>query len=105
MQKSFPKKLKIIESRVQDTGIIIAKKYYVEHEGTITINDSENEIRIESENGLTSVISRDNGLSDEYREDLNERMGKIEKTKKILKKSALPATKTAMKAATAATVL
>ena len=100
--RSYPKKLKIIESHAEK---FIVKKYYIEHEGTITINDSEIEIRIESENGPTSVLSRKNGLSDEYREDLNERMGKIEKTKQILKKNALPATKTAMKAATAATVL
>ena len=84
-QGKFPKKLKVISNlRNVDLGkkeCLNIKKYLIPHEGNIEMLE-DGTIHVITENGLKMEITKidaSSGISDEYREDLNDRQKVSEK--------------------------
>ena len=103
----YPKKLKVVEKcsdgigNFKDFRII---KYTIPHEGIITITKDGN---IEIENSKeTSTIYKCDGIIDEYREIINDRLNSGDKVKNMIKENAavvpVTATKIAFTAAASA---
>ena len=74
---------------------LIVQKYYIPHEGQITINE-DGSILVKNDNEKT-LIPEEYGVIDDYREVINERVAATGKIKQFAKDNALGAVGTTAK--------